>query len=222
MAGVWLDRRGWQEGDVPNVCMKCGRPAPERVKKVFSYVPPWVYLLILVNLLVLLIVALALRQKRTAWVPLCAEHKGIWRRQLFLTWGSLAATLVVVVLGSVLVAERWDGPDASEPIVGLVVVGLLVWLVCALIAQAKSIRATEFSKRQIRIVGVCREFIDAYDDEREEQGLSDHDRVRLDEVVRQRWNERQPDHKAAEAKEHIREDVPGDDPPRRSDQYRPE
>jgi hypothetical protein len=155
-------------------------------------------------------------------VPLCAEHKGIWRRQLFITWGSLAATLVVVVVGSMLLSERWDGPDASEPIVGLVVVGLLGWLAYALIAQAKSIRATEFSKRQIRIVGVCREFIDAYDDEREAQALSDQDRVRLDEVVRQRWNERQPDRKASEVKERIREDMPEDDPPRRSDQYRQE
>jgi hypothetical protein len=221
MAAVWLDRRAWQEGDVPNVCLRCGGPAPDRVRKVFYWTPYWVYLLIFINLLVMLIVALALRKKRTTWVPLCEKHKGHWRRRQLFIWGSLAGIVAVVVLSGVLVSQLGD-PDGAGVIVAMTVLGLLAWVICAIVAQSTAIRATEFSKREIHLAGVSEEFVDAYEADLEEEAPPIHNRADLDKAVRQRWSERQIDREGSSTKDGIREDPTADGPSRTSDRYRRE
>jgi hypothetical protein len=95
MASVWLKRRGWQDGDVPDVCMKCGRKAYDRVQKTFLWMPGWVYVLILAGLLIFAIVALCVRERRTTSLPLCEEHKNHWYwRNL---WAGLSFLLVVAL-----------------------------------------------------------------------------------------------------------------------------
>jgi hypothetical protein len=225
MATVWLRRREWQDGDVPDVCMKCGRYAPDRVRKTLTWVPRWVFLLILVNLLVLLVVAFAVRQTRQARLPLCDGHKNDWGwRNAFGLWSFLALAAVALVgLGLVLaLAEEADLEDALFGWVGFLLGGLLFWFIAFVIVNSGAVRAMEFTMRSIRLTNVSAEFRDAVEDEFEGGGGSRYGSgPDLDRSVRERWGERKP-RKATEEPGRIRKEPAENDPPRRSDRYRPE
>ena len=54
MASIWLYRRDWEDG-LPDVCMKCGKPARGRVLKTFHWMPGWVYVTHVAGVLVFVI-----------------------------------------------------------------------------------------------------------------------------------------------------------------------
>ena len=64
------------DGPLPDCCAKCGASASGRpLKRTAWYCTPWVYLLLLINLLVVLIVYLVLRKRVNLEIPLCEDHR---------------------------------------------------------------------------------------------------------------------------------------------------
>ena len=49
MATVWLEKETCRTGDFPDVCMRCGGPAGERLNRKFWWIPGWAYLTLLIH-----------------------------------------------------------------------------------------------------------------------------------------------------------------------------
>jgi hypothetical protein len=230
MATIWLKRRGWEDGEVPDVCAKCGEHAPDRVEKTFSWVPSWVYLLILVHLLVMLVVVFVVRQRRRALVPLCDAHKNHWRwRNLLTLWSFVALVLgALVSLGVVLALA--DPDELSDTLAAWAVIvllfGFIAWVIAMAVVHSGAIRALEFSRRGIRLTNVSVKFRDAYEEvlDREEEERYGGNRIDLDRSVRERWNEqrRRPQPRSGDQQEQVRKEEEDELPPPKRDRYRRE
>jgi hypothetical protein len=187
MAKVSIEKRLCRTGDLPDVCLKCGQPATNRVKKTFSWVPPWVFVLILAGLVVWLIVDVIMRKRITAHLPLCDVHKGHWRNRMLLILLSLVGWLALLIGVSVLLYSTLP-PNHPLHVLGFLLgfVGVVAWLFLVAIATQTAIRAVEIHDRYgLKLTGICQDFIDAYDEEWE------RDRpMSLDRAVLERWDER--------------------------------
>lgn len=98
--GVYRDkgRLVVEHGAVPpDRCVYCNAPGVWRKKRKFYWTPPWVYLFIFCNLIVLVIVALVVRKTLSFEVVLCGEHAARRRRNLGIAWGLFGAALVTGV-----------------------------------------------------------------------------------------------------------------------------
>lgn len=90
-----------QGAALPPYCVKCGQPATQWVKKNFSWHAPWVLVLVLLNLLIYLIVALAISKRQKLDVPLCDAHYRKRRTQLLAGWGLLIGAIPAgMIVGS--------------------------------------------------------------------------------------------------------------------------
>jgi hypothetical protein len=69
---------------LPQMCMVCGQPAVTHIRKKFAWHPPWVIILILINLIVYAVVALIMTKRMTVDVPVCDKHRGYWWKRMLL------------------------------------------------------------------------------------------------------------------------------------------
>src|SRR5262249_11099977 len=85
---------------LPPRCVKCNEPAeePTKVRKVYWH-HPWVYLLILVNLIIYAIVAAIVRRRALIAPGLCAEHKKRRKLGLLIGWGGVVAAIGLMMWG---------------------------------------------------------------------------------------------------------------------------
>jgi hypothetical protein len=200
MAELFLETDGGYGLDLPDVCMKCGAPATVRKSKTFSWCPPWVYLLLLCNLIVFAVVALIVTKRRRLEVPLCAEHKNHWMWRQLLVLGSLLFLLAAGFLVMIATTDN-KGPGGGDDLSGAVCMGwlvlMVVWIVAAVIAQVTSIRPREITDRSITLLGVSPEFVRVFDSE-----WQGRPQLPPDDLARERWNERS---------RRPRRDVPGDE-----------
>jgi hypothetical protein len=195
---------------LPEMCMVCGQRSETEVKKSFSWYPPWVGVTILAGLIVYVILAVVLTKRMTVDVPLCNRHRGhFWKRTL-LTWLTLIAWLatggVAFALAAAL-APRNDAGPAMGIVCALFGIGLIGVIIVIAVAQSTAIRPKEITDRDITLLRVHDDFIDAM------QELCDQRRRRRDEEDFDYQERRPPRPRAVE-------DV--DDRPRRRDSYRAE
>lgn len=140
---------------LPSYCVKCGQAVTSQaLDKTFYWHSPWLYLLILVNLLVYAIVATIIRKKARVLVPLCDEHRQHRRNLLIATW----VLALGFIPGGILVGSLIKDPDTA------VAVGLLTGLalfVAAIVTAAKSnvMRPTEITDFQATFTGACEQFL---------------------------------------------------------------
>jgi NADH:ubiquinone oxidoreductase subunit 6 (subunit J) len=184
MATVYLeeDRRG--DYDLPDVCMKCGAPATVWKPRSFAWHPPWIFVLILAGLLVYVIVALVLTKRKRLDIPLCDAHKAHWLWRQLVVVGGLLVLLAVGFLAMILLSD--SRPNSDEATIGGIlcggtVLGLLAWLVLAVVLQTTTIRPREITDDSITLQGVSPEFVQAYEDWLPPRGQD------LDRAVRQQW-----------------------------------
>jgi hypothetical protein len=191
MAKIRLRRWEIEDDDLPPVCAKCGRRAVVNPKKTFSWHPMWVIALILVNLLLYVIVALALTKRMTVPLPFCERHRNYWRNRKIFVYGGLLGLLLLGAIG-VIAALALDSSGESGMLGTVCILGFgifLVLLIAAAIMQTNSIRPDEITDRSITLVGLSRDFTDAVYDDREaaeeeadrrwrERGRDDEDRPR--------------------------------------------
>jgi hypothetical protein len=196
MAKVYLrSDYGHEIVDLPPVCMACGAPATVRKRKLFSWQPQWVPVLILVGVLPYVIVSLVLTKRQRVATPLCERHASYW--WLFptlLTLSFFALFGVGFALFIALTVAEQNQPRGGGGVAGFAclatVLAFLVWLIVAVVLQNRRIRPAEITDRHIELIKVSEAFADAVEEEEE------RDRGRFgrefDEGPRRRFREDEP------------------------------
>jgi hypothetical protein len=216
MAIVKLRNPDRYDDELPDVCMKCGAPATVRKAKTFSWHPGWVYVLLLLGLLPFVIVALVMTKRRTVRAPLCDAHRNHWLWRTLVILGSffgLFAVAFVVFIASVQPDPRGAQTDFTGWACLGCVLALFVWVILAAVLSMTAVRAAEITDRSITLVGVSREFADAYYQEDQRTFARDVERT-----VRERW--RQDHGRPRPDDDRYREDDP--ETRRRREQFREE
>ena len=133
--------------DLPARCIVCNEPASQPVKprKVYWH-NPWIYLLILVNLVVYLIVGVIARKKFEVSPGLCEAHESSRKgRTWALVGGGFGAMVLSVVAGA---------HDQSGMALLLIALALVLFVVAALVSRR--VYAKKITKEYARLGG-CKE-----------------------------------------------------------------
>lgn len=133
--------------DLPPRCIVCNATvtAPIKSKKLYWH-SPWLYLLILINILVYVLVGLIVRKTFRVSAGLCKAHAAKRQRRMFTLAGIGAASLVVAVM--------LLGRDIAGAATALFVLAF-IFLVLAAIAGRK-VYPREITKEYARLGG-CKE-----------------------------------------------------------------
>ncbi|HZU36874.1 MAG TPA: hypothetical protein VFA18_13225 [Gemmataceae bacterium] len=190
MAKIRLYRDEVNPDCLPPVCIRCGGDAAVYKQRLFSWHPSWVWVLIFVGLLPWAIVAMALTKRMRVYAPFCELHRNHWRDRALYVFGGLA---VVALIGFGLVAALIMESNAprnqgNETLTGWLCFGgcavAFVWLIIAAVVENRTIHATEITKRTIVLVGVSTDFIDAVEDQRDQE---EEELVALEKERRRQW-----------------------------------
>lgn len=151
----------WRDGTVlvlspdaslPHRCVKCNEPAeePTKSRRVYWH-SPWIYLLILINILIYAVVALIVRRRAVIAPGLCSTHKSRRRTGMAISWTLLLAGAALMFMG-----VRSSSPGAGLGGVLLILVGVVVSSSVTRILRAKRIDA-----RYVRLKGCGAAFLDS-------------------------------------------------------------
>jgi MFS family permease len=91
--GLWRDGSALvmdRAARLPDRCVACNAPATKRLPRMLYWHAPWLYALILVNLLVYALIAGRLRRRFDLEVPLCAHHVRLRARRIARAWVATA------------------------------------------------------------------------------------------------------------------------------------
>lgn len=147
---------------LPMVCMACGRPAEVRVRRRFSWHPPWVIGLVVFCILPYAVLAYLLTRTKAVDVPLCGRHRGYWVVRSIAVVGGLFAVIGFAVCGGLLAA---NAPPYSGDWSGLVCLGTVLafvaWVVFASVIQYAALRPAQIDDTTITLVNVSEGFVDA-------------------------------------------------------------
>ncbi|MFO0959177.1 MAG: hypothetical protein U0800_17395 [Isosphaeraceae bacterium] len=88
----------------PDRCVRCNAPAEGyRLRRNLSWHHPLIYLVLLANLLIYVIVALAVRKTAQFDIPICRVHRAKRRNAILIAWGLVLASFPLGIgLGQVL------------------------------------------------------------------------------------------------------------------------
>ena len=149
------------DGDeFPRRCVLCGRETTERVVNTFSWVPGWVNILILAGLAPWLILTMILRKSMSIALPVCFKHRHHWRNRRMYVWLGLVLWLVyaaglLAISGELSANLRFAG-------IGVLVFGVLAWLLGGLIYTNSGIQPGEITDRWAELIRVNAEFADEW------------------------------------------------------------
>jgi hypothetical protein len=204
MATVWLDHSAWKDGDLPEVCMRCGRPATVRVDKTFRWFPNWVYFFLLIHIALFLIGAVMMTRQRRVEVPLCQRHRWHWDWQLLVLVAGLGAGGMVLFEARTI--DTIPRPEGDPDVVVFWTAWVLayLWVGFAVLVKTSGIHAVRFTREAIQLKGVARAFVDAYEEDRKQREHA------LDQADQERWWERRAEGSAE--REQVREPGPFQEP----------
>ena len=141
--------------ELPEVCLLTNEPADERAwrRKVrIAWTPPWVFLLLLVNLIVLLVVMLVTQKKAKITYSLSAASRSriVFRR-------SIGFVLFLGFIGAIAFGIMSD----SEAAAGIAFAAGLVSLIAALVffMIANPVKVLKFKNGWFRIKGCSEDFL---------------------------------------------------------------
>jgi hypothetical protein len=190
MPKVKLSAYECRKGLLPGVCAKCAEPTEDFYLRKFSWYPPIAIVGFLVGGIIgFAILALILTKKMDVRVPMCPTHKGDWAwRRWFLGIGFL----LIFGLGGAAFAIAASQQAPNDDAVGFVCLGfglgLLVFLIPALIINNNAIRPTEITERGITLTNVHRDFIEALEEDRD-RDQAESSKGNDEEVE---WRQRRP------------------------------
>ena len=87
------------QAEWPSRCFKCNGETDLTKKLQLTYVNPWIYLSILINILITLVLALIFRKRFKINLPLCEAHIKRRRKFLIFQWSMVALLVVTVAIG---------------------------------------------------------------------------------------------------------------------------
>lgn len=137
----------------PDRCVKCNAPAQGyKLRRDLAWHSPVLYLLLLLNVLIYLVVALAVRRKVSVFVGLCPEHRS--RRSSWLVSCSIAGVAAVAGLVAALLLESVG--------VGIASAVLLVVAIIVAFAVSPVVSAGRITDRHAEVRGCGREFLASF------------------------------------------------------------
>lgn len=162
MASILLWRYEAENAPLPPVCAKCGSPAETGVVKNLSWFPRWIYLLLLVNLIIFAIVALAMRKQARVPIPLCRRHLDLWTRFKWIAgtgWLVPAAIAVLMCSGLDQSGLRGQRDEMFAWACGAISVSFVAYLIVVVALASKwTVAAGEISDTQVTLTNVSHEF----------------------------------------------------------------
>lgn len=174
MASIRLTRKEAEYGPLPHVCMRCGSPTDDWVKKDLSWYPKWAWLGVLGGLLPLLILILVFTKRARLNAPLCSKHRGHWWKANLISILGLLAVVGYIFFMIVFADSR---PRPSETTMTVVVVGFVVllvaWLGTLIYFAATQIRAVKIDDYDVSLAGVSDVFADELDKMLDEEDYDD-------------------------------------------------
>ena len=120
----------------------------------FAYTPPWVFLLILLNLIVMLIVALIVQKKVSATYWLSAGIRAQYRQR---TWTAIA--LILASIATFFGCAQVNDPGLVSGLIFLGVIFILVGLIA--LVMANPLKVTGYKHGIMRIKGCSPDFLAA-------------------------------------------------------------
>lgn len=143
--------------DFPARCICCNTPAaPPRKARTLSWHSPWLFLLILLNIIVYLVVALLVRRRVRLHPVLCAAHAAARRRGLWTGGGILLLGLMVLFSGAANAAAGLSGLRDALLLAGTLLMLAAVWVASRVPA---SLSAARIDKQVIRVRGAGEPFL---------------------------------------------------------------
>jgi MFS family permease len=179
MALLELTIQEAKSGDLPPVCMRCGKPAAGYQHAMLYWRPWWVAVLFYPSLIVYLlpyIILDSLFGRRVALrAPVCEAHRYHWRWRLFVLFGVFAASLLSIVVGLAVAIDLLERVKESrqtrelryglELLGGMLILigyaGLFAVALATPILRRTAIYAKSISKNRITLSGVAPAFIEA-------------------------------------------------------------
>jgi hypothetical protein len=160
---------------VPPLCLKCGDPATVRVEKNFSWYPRWIYVFFLLGLpgmLLMVILAFALKKRKLLHAPMCDKHCNLWKNGTWTILGSLFGLVTVAILLTIFGTQidtipGWRG-YSFVVIFGGWITAIVLWLIVVGVLNSLSVSPTSITDDGITLSGVSARFVDALESERDE------------------------------------------------------
>lgn len=153
MAAVTLSRDEAKQGDLPPVCMRCGRPSCMHKPSVLFWQPWWVSLTFYPSAVLWFLPYLLLKfffeRRASIRAPLCTWHVHHWTARRWMIYG---VTIVSILTFVGMISLAMDHPPRdSELLRGLSFVLMMVWLLCLiiLIPAVPILRFTGINARRI-------------------------------------------------------------------------
>ena len=162
-------RLGWyeaEEGELPPWCMRCGRPATLYQHHQFSWMPDWIFLLVVIALWPVGVFSLLLRARMHVHMPLCERHRHYWLKRRLLSLAICAALAACAVIGIIVMAEAEDSSQARLELIFLLWGFGLAWLAIILVLRMSALRPVEIREDGISLKGVDQKFVLERDRER--------------------------------------------------------
>jgi hypothetical protein len=147
--GTWRDGAVLvlaREASLPRRCVRCNEPAaePTRSRNLYWH-NPWIYLLIILNILIYALVAIIVRKKVALAPGLCAAHKKRRRLGIATAWALLLAGVALLFMG------RWA-------VLGMLVILLALFVT---VGATRIVRANRIDAQYIRLKGCGAAFLDS-------------------------------------------------------------
>src|SRR5262249_36523514 len=151
MSVVWLHREDCETDRLPDLCLRCGRPAKRRVAKDFRTTLVWSAPLTFL---------LGGVEGWTARVPMCSRHRLFWCRSVWplpaaFFGGPVLATVGFAILGCIAAFE--EGEPTGALCVSLPFYAVYVFAFFAVLGLM-SIHATEMHENGVRLANVHKDF----------------------------------------------------------------
>lgn len=172
MASIQLSRYEAEEGDLPDVCMRCEAPATERKRLRFTSHPLWCYVLLPFGYIPYVIVAAILTERVRCHTFFCPRHKNYYRFRTLIVWGVLVVRLAFIFGGFVIAGSIADRSGKTQDILfgSLCIVSpilLFCWLISIPIMQETSIHPADVTERRLTLKHVSPAFAEAVREYRE-------------------------------------------------------
>ena len=139
----------------PPYCVKCGQPAQKWLNKNFGWHNPWIYAIILINLIVYAIVSMIVTKRMRFSVPFCAQHYSRRRMLLTLGWIALASFIPVFVI----ILGLGDNSDDTAALAVLAMFGMIILSIVFFVMAGMTIRIQEITATETIFKGISPAFL---------------------------------------------------------------
>ena len=180
LINVRLGQREVEEGELPEVCMRCGAPAAVSLPRKFSWHPEWIGTLMAFGILcfgllpvavVALILSFVMTKRMKVPVPLCQTHRRHWAWRNVVGIVGLVLLPAIGIIGIIVLGQTKMPKDTADMLGGLlcggILFGVLLWLVSLAILEGRALKAVEITDRGITLRGVSPLFLQALWEQRQ-------------------------------------------------------